>query len=81
VGKLGAFVNDYTCERLAGDLDLDLTLIYRWARGDYQPASIRTAIAVVEVARAAGADLSLEDLYARDFERIRARIRNALPPL
>jgi DNA-binding XRE family transcriptional regulator len=73
-------VNDYTPNRLAGELDLDPLQIYRWARGDYQP-SIRKAIAVVEVARAAGMDLSLEDVYARDFARIRARIRNSLPPL
>jgi hypothetical protein len=65
---------------LAGDLGVDDVLIGRWARGDWQP-TVQKAIAIVLVARAAGADLSLEDVYARDFDRIRARIRSGDPPL
>jgi hypothetical protein len=71
-GKLGAFLNEYTPNRLAGELDLDPMKIYRWARGNYCP-QVRTAIAVVEVARSAGVDLSLEDIYAPYFTHMRAR--------
>jgi hypothetical protein len=80
IGRFGEWVSQYSVARLACDLGVDDVLIGRWARGDYQP-SIQKAIAVVVVARAAGADLSLEDLYAKDFDRIRYRIRNQLPPL
>jgi len=80
IGKFGEWLERYGAARLAGDLEVDVTLVGRWARGDYQP-SIQKAIGVVVVARAAGADLGLEDLYAKDFERIRTRIRNGQPPL
>jgi DNA-binding XRE family transcriptional regulator len=80
VGKLGAFLNEYTPGRLAGELDLDPMQIYRWARGDYQP-SIRKAIAIVEIAKATGAGLTLEDIYEREVARIRVRMRDSLPPL
>ena len=67
-------------ERLAAELDLDPMQIYRWARGDYQP-KIQKAIAIVEVARAAGRTLTLEDIYEREVARIRVRMRSSLPPL
>jgi DNA-binding XRE family transcriptional regulator len=73
-------VRGYTISRLAGDLDVDVTQVGRWARGDWRP-SITRAIAVCELARAAGVDLTLEDLYSRDVQRIRYRIRNQLPPI
>jgi hypothetical protein len=66
-------------ERLAGQLLLDPLQIYRWARGDYQP-QIQKAIAIVEVARAAGRILTLEDIYEREVARIRVRLRSSLPP-
>ena len=53
---------------------------YRWARGDYQP-QIQKAIAIVEVARAAGRTLTLEDIYEREVTRVRVRMRSSLPPL
>jgi hypothetical protein len=80
VGKLGSWVSAYTVARLAGELDLDPMQIGRWCRGDYAP-SIQKAIALVEVARGAGVDLTLEDVYSRHFARIRARIRSGEPPL
>ena len=80
VGRLGDFVNEYTCARLADELNLDVNQVGRWCRGDYAP-TIQKAIALVEVARRAGVDLTLEEIYARHFARIRARIRNQLPPL
>jgi hypothetical protein len=73
-------VSRYTISRLADELEVDATQVGRWVRGDWRP-SIDRAIAVVLVARAAGSDISLEDLYAKDFDRIRYRIRNSLPPL
>ena len=79
-GRFGDWVREYTITRLAVDLDVDVTQVGRWARGDWQP-SIKRAIAVVEVARSAGVDLSLEDIYEKEFSRIRYRIRNSLPPL
>jgi hypothetical protein len=80
VGRLGDFVNEYTCARLAGELNLDPPQIGRWCRGDYAPG-IQKAIALVETARRAGVDLTLEEIYARHFARIRARIRSGEPPL
>ena len=80
IGKLGKFVNDFTPARLAAELDLDELHVYRYARGDYLP-SIRRAVAIVYVARSAGVDLSLEDIYAREFDRVRTRIQSSLPPL
>jgi hypothetical protein len=80
IGRFGEWVSQYSVARLAEELDLDPMQVYRWARGDWQP-TIQKAIALVVVARAAGADLALEDLYQRDFERIRTRIRNGQPPL
>jgi DNA-binding XRE family transcriptional regulator len=80
VGKFGSWVSDYTVERLAAQLLLDPLQIYRWARGDYQP-QIQKAIAIVEVARAAGRTLTLEDIYEREVARIRVRMRSSLPPL
>jgi DNA-binding XRE family transcriptional regulator len=73
-------VREYSCARLAGDLDLDPMQIGRWCRGDYAP-SIQKAIALVEVARRAGCELTLEEIYSRHFARIRARIRSGEPPL
>jgi DNA-binding XRE family transcriptional regulator len=72
-------VNDFTCERLAGELDLDPMQIYRWARGDNRPR-IQTAIAIAEIARAAGTDLSLEDIYATDVTIVRVRMRSSSFP-
>jgi DNA-binding XRE family transcriptional regulator len=73
IGKFGAFISDFTPERLACELELDdQARIYHWARGDNQP-SIRTAIAIVELARARGMALSLEDIYGGHLDRIRAR--------
>ena len=80
VGSLGDFVSKYTCGRLADELNLDPSQIGRWCRGDYAP-SIQKAIALVETARRAGCELTLEEIYARHFARIRARIRSGEPPL
>jgi hypothetical protein len=80
IGKLGSFVNEYTVERLAGELQIDLSEIYRWAHGDRRPP-VQRAIVIVEVAKAAGTDLTLEDIYESDIARIRYRIRNSLSPL
>jgi hypothetical protein len=79
IGKFSAFLDDFTIDRLAGELDLDPMQIYRWVRGDYAPR-IDSAIAIVEVARAAGRDLSLEDVYERDVTRIRIRMRSPTSP-
>jgi len=70
-GKLGAFVNDYTAARLAGELDAELSQIYKWARGSNP--QLPQAIAIVEIARAAGTNLSLEDIYERHPSRIPSR--------
>ena len=81
VGKLGAFVTAFTVDRLAKELDLGPPQIYRWVKGDNRPP-IRKAIALVEVARAAGRDLSLEDIFESDITMVRARMRaSSLPPL
>jgi hypothetical protein len=78
-GKLGAWVREYTISRLASELEVDPVQVGRWARGDWRP-SITRAIAVCELARAAGCDLRLEDFFERDVQRIRYRIRHSLPP-
>lgn len=75
VGRLGDFVSEYTCARLADELDLDPMEIGRWCRGDWAP-SIQKAIAVVETARRAGVDLALDEVYSRHFARIRERLRS-----
>jgi hypothetical protein len=80
IGKLGAFVSDFTVDRLAGELDLDTSQIYRWVRGDHRP-KIQDAIALVEIARAAGTDLTLEDIYQTDVLRVRVRMRSLSPSL
>jgi Helix-turn-helix len=80
VGSLGDFANTYTISRLADELNLDPMQIGRWCRGDYAP-SIQKAIALVEVARRSGVDLTLEEIYSRHFARIRERIRSGEPPL
>jgi hypothetical protein len=80
IGKLGSWVSEFTVERLAGELDLDSSQVYRWVRGDYR-LPVQRAIAISEVARAAGTKLSLEDIYETDVQRIRVRMRSSLPPL
>src|SRR4029077_15683255 len=42
-------------------------------RGDYSP-TFRKAIALVEVARAAGQRLTLEDIYEKEVARIKVRM-------
>jgi hypothetical protein len=71
-------VSEFTVERLAGELDLDSSQVYRWVRGDYR-LPVQRAIAISEVARAAGTKLSLEDIYETDVQRIRVRMRSSLP--
>jgi hypothetical protein len=78
IGKLGSWVSEFTVERLAGELDLDSSQVYRWVRGDYR-LPVQRAIAISEVARAAGTKLSLEDIYETDVQRIRVRMRSSLP--
>jgi hypothetical protein len=79
IGKLGAFVNDFTAERLAGELEVELSYIYRWAWG--AKPQLPQAIAITEIARSVGTSLALEDIYASEVARIRYRIRNSLPPV
>jgi hypothetical protein len=79
IGALGAFANEYTCERLAGDLEIDLSQIYRWAHGDSRPP-VQRAIAITEIARSVGTNLTLEEIYATDVLRVRVRMRSSLLP-
>jgi hypothetical protein len=79
IGKLGEFVSEFTPELIAGELDLDTSPIYHWARGDGRP-KIEHAIAMVELARAAGRDLSLEDIYQTEVTRVRVRMRSLSSP-
>jgi hypothetical protein len=76
-------VSAYSVKRLADELELDTSQVYRWVRGDCG-LPVQKAIAIVEIARARGIDLSLEDLYGQYFAQIRARIRariqTSLPP-
>jgi DNA-binding transcriptional regulator YdaS (Cro superfamily) len=75
-------VSEYTVEKLAGELELDSSQVYRWVRGDTRlPA--QKAIAISEIARSAGTNLTLEDLYETDIVRVRCRMRSrsSLPPL
>jgi len=74
MGKLGSFVDGFSANRLAGEIDADLSDIYRWVRRDGQP-SVRRAIQIVEVAKAAGVNLSLEDVYESECTRVRIRMR------
>jgi hypothetical protein len=81
-GKLGSWVSAYSIERLADELGLlDTSQVYHWIRGDYK-LPLRRAIAIAELARAAGTNLSLEDLYETDIVRVRCRMRSrsSLPP-
>ena len=81
IGKFGEFVSSFTGRaRLAGELDLDPSQVYRWARGDYR-LPVQRAIAIAEIARAAGTNLTLEDIYETDVVRVRVRMRSSLPPL
>jgi hypothetical protein len=72
-------VSAYSVERLADELDLDTSQVYRWIRGDCGPP-VQKAIAIAEIARAAGTNLSLEDIYEIDVLRVRVRMRSSLPP-
>ena len=80
IGKFGEFVSTFTAERLAGELGLEPSQIYRWVRGDYR-LPVQKAIAIAELARSAGVSLSLEDLYETDVVRVRCRMGSSLPPL
>lgn len=82
IGKLGSWVSAYSVERLAVELELDSSQVYRWIRGDCG-LPVQKAIAIAELARAAGTNLSLEDLYEIDILRVRCRLRSrsSLPPL
>ena len=75
IGKLGSWVSAYSVERLAGELELDTSQVYRWIRGDCG-LPVKKAIAIAELARAAGTNLSLEDLYETDIVRVRCRMRS-----
>lgn len=75
IGKLGLFVSDFTVDRLAGELEIDTASIYAWARGDTRP-QIQKAIAIAEIARAAGTNLTLEDIYETEVARVRIRMRS-----
>jgi hypothetical protein len=77
IGKLGAFVDSVGATRLAGEFDADLRQIYGWARGDYRPPLQK---AIAEIARLAGTNLSLEDIYESDVLRIRVRMRSSSFP-
>jgi DNA-binding XRE family transcriptional regulator len=69
-------VNDFTVERLAGELEVDPASIYAWVRGDNRP-QIQKAIAIAEIARAAGTNLTLEDVYETEVTRVRIRMRSS----
>ena len=75
IGKLGEFVSEFTVERLAGELEIETSSIYAWARGDTRP-EIQKAIAIAEIARAAGTNLSLEEIYETEVTRVRMRMRS-----
>lgn len=70
----------YSVERLADELELDTSQVYRWIRGDCG-LPVQKAIAITELAQAAGTSLSLEDIYETDVLRVRVRMRSSLPPL
>jgi DNA-binding transcriptional regulator YdaS (Cro superfamily) len=74
-GKLGAWIGEYTVQKLADELAVDPTQVYRWARGDATPP-VRRAVAITEVARSAGTPLSLEDIYEAHIVRCRCRMRS-----
>ena len=80
VGKLGSFVNEFTVKRLADEADIDSAQVYRWLRGDTIPP-VQKAIAISEIARSSGTNLSLEDIYESDVTRVRRRMHSSLPPL
>jgi DNA-binding XRE family transcriptional regulator len=73
-GKLGAFVSSYRIENLADAVEVDAASVYRWMRGDSSP-SVANAIAIVELARAAGTPLTLEDVFQTEVNTIRVRMR------
>jgi hypothetical protein len=78
IGKLGSWVSEFTAERLAGELKMDASSVYRYVRGDYA-LPVRKAIAIREIARSAGTNLSLEDLYEADILKVRRRMREPHP--
>jgi hypothetical protein len=59
---------------------MDVTSVYRYVRGDYC-LPVQKAIAISEIARSVGTNLSLEDIYETDVTRVRCRMRSSLPPL
>ncbi len=75
-GKLGAFVSSYQIDQLADEIGVDAASCYRWCRGDTFP-SLGKAIAIVEIARASGTALTLEDVYETEVNRIRVQMRAA----
>jgi len=79
-GKFGAFVSTCRVENLADMVEVDPASVYRWCRGDSSP-SLGKAIAIVEIARAAGTALTLEDVYEVEVNRIRVRMRSSAAAL
>jgi transcriptional regulator with XRE-family HTH domain len=69
-------------EALADAVDVDLSTVYRWFRGEQSPTYDK-ALVIAEIARSVGPNLTVEEIYAQDVGRIRHRhwIRNSLPPL
>jgi hypothetical protein len=78
-GKLGSSVSEFTVERLAGALELDTSQVYRWARRRLS-LPVQKAIALSEIARSVGTNLSLEDIYETEVIRIRVRMRLFVAP-
>jgi hypothetical protein len=72
-------VNDYTAAQLAAELHCESSQVYRWAKCDTLP-TIHAALAIVEVARAAGVALTLEDVYENAIVGIRVRMRSGHCP-
>jgi hypothetical protein len=63
-------------EALAQELEVDLSTVYRWLRGDQLP-TLKTAQAIAAIARAAGMNFTLDDVRIR----CRMRSRSSLPPI
>jgi hypothetical protein len=73
--KLGRFVHSFGADRLADQLNVDRSVVFKWVRGA-AAAHPAKAFAIQDLARSSGFSMSLEDIYTNFRPRVRIRRRN-----
>ena len=63
-------MSPYSLSRLAGDLGVD-ECCRKIGQGRQSGPRLQEAIAITQITRSVGTNLTLEEIYANDFDRIR----------